>query len=489
MQLTYGELLQPDPMASPIASRRGSDERQMFHIFRQRIVPNMLDIFDRNLWSVVILRASNVYPSLWHAIIATATAKHISDLQQHGCSESRQETILCNYALRHCNTAFYYLRQIDPALSTPVDWEMLLLTCIVLIQYTLLRGNSAEALTHISNGLNMSSLFRVGGTDKSVSTSPTTATFATTIRSARHWFRRLEVALRMAPIKLAESMPDECPELQISPAIPFNSLEDAYWELLSIDVCWKKIIRTEMAQAGYVKLKFLTDKCKQLQEPFQIWQDKLLALQKTMKPLQGDEASNRIESIRRLVLRLLNLTLEALIMVNPRRGELAWDEFNDNFAGIVSISEKILGKQKAVGSKQDSNPTDLTASSQFRSLIGLPLMATGAFCRVPHIRAKSLEMMRNISFEDGVFNSDFFARTFLQQKRFEEEGCVERPFEAGCICIRGVYVCNDHRVCQISFPISFAGQPSKVVFRTTKNVEDGEAGTGVSVCDTQEEVL
>lgn len=449
----------------------------------------MLDIFDHNLWSVVILRASNIYPSLWHAIIATATAKHLSDLQQHGCSESRQENILSHYALRHCNKAFSYLRQIEPENSTPVDWEMLLLTCIVLIQYTLLHGNSSDALTHISNGLTMSSLFQVGDTNKAMAFSSTTATFATTIRSARHWFRRFEVALRMAPIRLAESLPDEFPELQISPDIPFTSLEDAYWELLSIDVRWKKTIRTEMVHAGYVKLKFITDECKQLHGPFRIWQKKLIALQKAMKPLQGDDSSNRVESIRRLVLRLLNLTLEALVMVNPGRGELAWDEFNDNFAGIVSLCERILSKQKAIASKQGSDPTDLTASSQFRSLIGLPLMATGAFCRVPHVRARSLELMRNISFEDGVFDSDFFVRTFGRQKCFEEEGCVERPIESGCICIRGVYVCNGHRVCQITFPISYAGQPTKVTFLTANDVERGEAGTEVSVCDTQEEAL
>lgn len=458
----------------------------MFHIFRERVVPNMLDIFDRNLWSVVILRDSNVYPSLWHAIVATATAKHMSDLQRYGCLESRREDILSNYALRHCNKAFSYLRQIEPESSTPVDWEMLLLTCIVLIQYTLIHGNSTEALTHISNGLNMSSLLQPGGPNKSISVSSTTATFTTTIRSARHWFRRFEVALRLAPIRIAQSVSDELPELHISPDIPFNSLEDAYWELLSIDVRWKKIIRTEMVHAGYVKIRFVTEECKQLQEPFQIWQKKLLALQKTLKPLQGDEASNHIESIRRLVLRLLNLTLEALVMVNPCRGELAWDEFNDNFAGIVALSERILRKQKSIESKHDSSSADLTASSQFRSLIGLPLMAGGAFCRVPDVRAKSLEMMRNISFEDGVFNSDFYARMFGRQKRFEEEGCVERPFESGCICIRGAYVCIGHRVCQISFPISGSGQPTKVTFLTTNNVKKGEAGTEVSVCDTQE---
>lgn len=466
---------EPDYFVAPFAVQPQRDERHMFNMFREQLAPTLLDVFDEDFWAVAIPQAGQIYPSVWHAMVATATLQNLRLIKDNRSDDGIiDEESLLGYALRHCNMSLHHLRQVQPATATSADWEMVLLTCIVLICYSSLRGNFDEALTHIRNGFYLSNIWHSRGTIEGVSKSSRLSNCITTISSIQLRFRRLEVLTFLAPFQLSESAVKRCRIPNVLPDVPFSDTSEAYLELLSIDVGWKTIVRSQVLASGHIKLEFLSAECRILQLPFTTWKKKFYALQRTLKPLKPSDANYRVESMRRLVLQLLDFTLEAMVMVNTDDGEMAWDKFNDNFEHMVDIVGYILKLQEREALNYSTS--SLTESLQFRSVIGLPMVAVGHICRVPHVRTRGIALLKSIPFTDGILDSTFFIALTQEQQRVEEQGVFLVPFIEGCTCVHGKFVCNNHRVSQ--FIMSPPGPEffAKVWLRTVYDVSRDQPG-------------
>ncbi|OAA73029.1 hypothetical protein LEL_08813 [Akanthomyces lecanii RCEF 1005] len=103
------------------------------------------------------------------------------------------------------------------------------------------------------------------------------------------------------------------------------------------------------------------------------------------------------------------------INVQYNDGEMAWDKFNDNFEHMVDIVGYIIKLQEREALNYSS--PSLTESLQFRSVIGLPMVAVGHICRVPHVRTRGIALLKSIPFTDGILDSTFFITLTQEQQR------------------------------------------------------------------------
>ena len=431
----------------------------MFYVFRQQVLPYMVDVFDEDFWAIMIPQASQVYPAVWHGAVATAALRSLM-------LAKKTSGDMYGYALMHCNMAMQQITKIDPATATPADQEMVLLTCILLICYATLCSNHGAAFTHIHNGLYLSKLWQPEASRQLDCVSTGT--------SVNVRFRRLESMVLCAPCKLGEPVLrsyrlDE----RISPDVPFTSSTDAYLELLLIDSEWKKMTRFDGTPVGDMRIRFIVPECEELRVPFRIWRDKFHVFR------GNGRHSNKMEEVRRFALDLLDLTLEALTCVDTTRGEEAWDEFAPNFERIVKLGSRMLHEQRNALFAESEKTPNLPRRSQFRSLLALPMVAVGTFCRQADVRRRGIAMLKTLPFLDGLFDSTYFVGFNEEQIRIEEMGLMLDPIEGGCACVFGTFICAAHRVCEAFM------SPRSAVLRTGQDVLCDRKGVTVSLAGEQ----
>lgn len=436
----------------------------MFYTFRRDVLPYMLDVFDADVWAVMIPQASQVYPSVWHGAMATAAVRSLLLTKERGGE-------LYGYALFHCNMAIQQIIAIDPSLATPADQEMVLLTCILLICYAMLCSNHYEAFTHIRNGLYLSKMWQLGTRQQGCVSTGTSVSLR---------FRRLESMTICAPCRLAEPASSRYNlDLLISPDVPFESSTEAYLELLLVDVEWKRFARMDGIPLREMTLRFIVPECELLRIPFRTWQKKYHSLRawQNKHDRLGDQrqTKNAVEAVRRSALKLLELTLEALTCVDTTAGEAAWDEYTSNFDRIVKLASHMLDEQGEAQLAESSTTALLPHGSQFRSLLGLPLVAVGILCRQPDLRRRGAALLRTVPFLDGLYDQAYFADLIEEQIRIEEQGLLLEPIEGGCDCVLGHYICAAHRVAEAALC------PKSAILRTGYDLMHGRTGVTISV--------
>lgn len=437
----------------------------MFALFRDRMARYMFDIFDEHFWSVTIPQASMMYPSVWHVMVATAAMGHIH------LNEAPDKVQLTSFALKHCNLALQHLIKVLPHAATQAEREMLLLTCILLISYSTMSGSVTECLTHINNGMYMSSLWHraaAGDPKKNSQQVSSVSTLPSTSINIR--FRRLGalVWLLPGPGTRMSFIEDSC---VISPHAAFNSSTEAYLELLAIDAQWKTVARSDDPYTGAVVLRFIGDQFVALREPFRRWRKKLHAFQAASKTANSLDQQERA---RLRILQMLEYTFETMCLGDPTKGQLYSDEFNSRFEQIMELYKDIVeAKIDIISSPGQKETVDLLHSCQYRAMLGPPLIQVAHGCRLRSVRLKAIEMLKRIAFRDGVFDSNAFAKVLEETAHIESTEAIIDPRKQGCDCIPYEFTCNWHRVSEVIM------LPGLMTLRTTQNVAMGTPGHNI----------
>lgn len=70
---------QPSQRLWPLDVSPSVEGREMFHFFRSEGVNQVVGYFDASFWTVDVLRAAQVYPAIWHAMLAMAAMQNWAD--------------------------------------------------------------------------------------------------------------------------------------------------------------------------------------------------------------------------------------------------------------------------------------------------------------------------------------------------------------------------------------------------------------------------
>lgn len=271
----------------------------MFHRFRAQFLPSLSDLFDEGFWTIVIPQAAQVYASVWHAAVATATMKSLVLMKTSGNDpmSQYQKDSLHVYALKHCNIAIQYLTKTTYMMASATDGEMLLLACILLICFSTLCGNHGEALAHTHSGLRLCKEWQehceyaCDGSESQRLSSCLTTTMSIKMR-----LRRLQILMFLARVDLPHSEARAYYE-PVQRHTPFVSPAEAYLELLSIDSTWKRLVISDTFPGGQLRLQFKTNELHSLRLPFQTWQRRFHALRASKKPFTSRAGNAQVSGV------------------------------------------------------------------------------------------------------------------------------------------------------------------------------------------------
>lgn len=451
---------------------------RLFHIFRGHVVPYMSDFFDRDFWEISMLNGIQTYPAAWYASLAVGAMYQQLHLRHcHGePSPPYQQLYYERAALTYCNKTARLLVEADHTNLVASEREMLLLSCILLTCYANLRRDSAQTLMHIYNGVYLSKKWRYWQHSLSSQHGFRLPNCVIPVSSINMLFRRLEMQLFSSPFKLPESLESLDRPITISTEIAFKTAVEAYIDLQPIANAYRKLYH-QSSQSGVDKLALLQVDSAKLREPFELWRQKFLEFKKVFSDQEVLGQADSSEAYRVQVLTVWEACGNAIYFVDASKGELSWDDFNDEFERGINICEYLLDGSPL--GRAHASSAWLPNLSCFMSLMGQALGLLSSACRIPTIRRRAMRLLRKYPFIDGTAESAFITIFTEAKMKFEEDGWERTPIEGGCDCVADVFVCREHRIPSATIQPHMGG--SIITLKSVYETANGLPGSSVVI--------
>lgn len=402
----------------------------------------MCDEFDRDFWAVSMLRGARVYPAAWNASVAIGAMVQQLELRRHGVSGYQQQQYETT-ALLYCNKTARLLVEVNHTHMDASEREMLLLACILLMAYANLRGDFAQAIVHITNGVYLSKQWDYWQQNKQRSFRLPNCVVP--VSSINMFFRRLEMQLISSPSPLPERLNLSNQPIHIVIDDCYHSALEAYIELLPITNAYYHIVtQSQSSQTDNQRHMINTDAIATLQKPFLLWRNSFHAYKAVIWGRQADQQDYANESDCIQTLTVLELVLTFVLCADPSKEELTYDDFSHEFYSAMDILEYLLDVSP-FGNAHRSG-TWIPNMSSFISFVGQALSAICAGCRIPTIRRRGLRLLMDYPFKDGTTDSTFLAGFLRMKMDLEESGWQRVPIAGGCKCVRDVFICGNHRI-------------------------------------------
>lgn len=476
-------VLQPEYFLSPYQDNPGISEREMFYFFRDHVAPYMTHLFDADFWPVITMQASQVYPAVWHGILAMAAMKQMKQMKKEALNASIANRMRLNYTfgLKQCNKTIQYLGQIRD-FSTPREQEMLLITCNVLIGYCNLLEDPAQAQAHLTHGLNLVKHWWYWKRTPSLGLSSRFPGCIAPIASIDLLFLQMEMQLFTSPFPLSEYSWDFNRQNNESHEHLFLSPTEAYLEVLDIYTSCKRLTVLKPPSPGSVKPNGLQNDMQSLKDRFSVKRTKLhnyLAVAE----LDQSKVENVDDSLKLSVLQIWEICGQVIFNINPKKESLAWDDFNWHFERIVIMCEAALNQGNNSGmdrphSKHKELPSGYSRS--LLSLIGHALQVVMGACRVRRTAHRAITLQKLHPYLDGVYDSKFNTEVALARLKLENDYAEAASAQGTCACQARRFVCNDHRVCFVGVEAT-GTDCTKMRMKTREDLKNDGTGTVIQI--------
>lgn len=217
---------QPDALLGKLYADATQHDREMFFIMRRMALKSFSGVFDRDFWTADIVRAAQVYPTVWYAGLALAAAYRGLHEVISAPDGNRQLEI---YALlMYSKSMQSMIGIIGNGDLSHTDREAVLLSNALAIGFCCLRRDNISALDHMGKGLRVFASCNFG----SWASTPLSQTLVVDARSLVSLFRRLE--LQYASSGRQGVRQPWNPETLALSAAPFTSTTEAYYEFLAV---------------------------------------------------------------------------------------------------------------------------------------------------------------------------------------------------------------------------------------------------------------
>lgn len=387
-----------------------------------------------------MMRGIHVYPAAWYASLAVGAMYQQLELRRRGISGYEQQQYE-NAALLYCNKTARLLVDANHTHMNASEREMLLLACILLMSYANLRGDFAQALVHVTNGVYLSKQWDYWQQNKQKSFRLPNCVVP--ISSINMFFRRLEIRLVSSAPEVPERLRPSNQLAHIAIDDCYESALEAYIELLAIQSSFMHIYKK--ASCTDNKRHMLNaDMTAALQKPFLLWRERFGAYKAAFERQQAilKDDTNEADCIK--TLSILRVTLTVALCADPSKEELAYDDFIHEYESAMDSLEYLL-EVSPFGEAHKSGAW-LPFMSSFTSLVCQGLSSICSGCRIPTIRRRGLRLLTKYPFNDGITDSAYLAAFLRRKMELEEGGWKRVPIEGGCKCVPDVFICGDHRI-------------------------------------------
>lgn len=440
------------------------------------------------------MRATQVYPAIWHAGLALAAMFRAVSItaQTEAARASREQNR--TFALKEYNAAIAELLSLgEKSELSDAEKETILLASTLFTGLSALQEDHMQALEHARGGTRLFHQWEFWKHSSSSASSPSAiqdredsplATDDTDIYTARTVGTRkkdcvvttkalgavfthfeMQFCNRLRTVTIPEwrwrRHAHACSD------VPYASAIDAYTELqpLLAGVSHNEryhgvpaLVRAKpmrSSQVGYFR-------------EFRAWKAKFDAFLASPHVTAADA-----DAI--VTLRIIWMVVEIVLQLDPDAGEMGWDAVEPEVARFVDFAEEHYGpasnlRRQQLKKQQQQQPGQGTGSRSFAFSFSVSecemLAFTGTFCRNGALRRRIIRLLSEWPCRDGMVDARLLGLIVQAVMVFEENatvGVAER--DPACRCVHGTFICRWHRVCLIDS--EFLGMRKTKVMLTT----------------------
>lgn len=450
---------QPDPYVAPPSVTLSAEAREAMHLFHTNVLHQMANIFDTQFWTIQVPRATQAYPTIWHASLAlTAMYRRCIGPESAVAGDETFRERLYKLSLKHYGAAMTHLVQIaQQDRLDHGDKETLLLSTVLFTGICRLQEDLSEALAHIRNGLKMFRLWHMWNAN------PTAGILS--VRSLVALFNQFQqfLGFERGTLDSESVIRENTPE---SAAQPFLSMTEAYLEFehLQVGGSSDNLPMAKLASSGCLDVGFA--RAAHL-AALGVWESKFSELQKTQQ----------LDTIDMQLAMLLQLRLYCAKMklaIESGKDLLCWDEFQPEFEEMIEIARALLTGMKGRASSM------LPPGASFTPSMSWPLYFIAAGCRNFSIRRDAIALLKQCPRSEGTWDIALAVAIAEARMRLEEDAVLAQSSNPWCACISGAFVCAGHRVMDIHGQV-LEKQRAKVTLRTAHDAAQGHTGTLVAL--------
>ncbi|OAQ97579.1 hypothetical protein LLEC1_06202 [Akanthomyces lecanii] len=450
-------------------------------------VRRMAGLFSESFWTVDVMRATQVYPAIWHAGLAMAAMHRATCITaptpQARASRQRHEA----FSLNQFNAAVLSVLELTkkPMLSD-ADKEIILLASTLFTGLCCLQENYEQASRHAKGGNRLYwrwEYWKHTGRDEDSSDNDENNGDADdtdltcteenyrvdnrgsrksgcvlTTKSLTAVFTHFEMQFcgRFRTVDIPEwRWRNKAPKVS---AATFASAVDAYTELQPLLTGYCHMGRYLSIPRDSAELALVWRSVAAYVNELLAWKAKFDDLLARL----GLQPPSEEEAYKILCLRFLWMTLETSLSQNEGTGEMAWDAREPDMERITAFAETHFATRcQATG----NGPRTFTFS--FAMGVCEVLTYLGTNCRDGGIRRRLIALLHGWPERDGMMDARLLALLVYSVMTLEENATtgMQAPHD-GCTCVpRGEFICNDHRVCLID--TQFLGERSAIIVLTT----------------------
>lgn len=434
-------------------------ERSMFSLLCTDTIPQVCGTFGHKFWKTDVLRATQVYPAIWHACLAVAAMHERMKMTESENAKAATQ-MLYEFSLRQYNAAIRHLLDIRREnVLTGDDQETLLMASILFNGLCCLQGDVQQAIIHARNGLQLFYLWRYWE-----------QTYQTDTRRRRMSLLSAESLVMLISFTESQFMnrvanvPTTLLRCQIIPYkcsdMPFASITNAYVEFQNLYTGLLSATKFSDSPSCITLPLPRAEHRVAYRREFEVWKAKFEKF-KQQSTLVTEEDTEGL-----LLLETLLTGVEVCLYVDINNAELDYDNYESAFSRIVDLAERVLSKRSYVAVDQGRGAPLFSFSLSLCE----ELYWAGIRCRNGIIRRRVIALLKKWPRRDGIWDSKMIASTCEAVMRLEESAVWSVDGTGPCCgCISGVFICNDHRVAGVDTEFLTSGT-AKVTMHTVANL-------------------
>lgn len=432
-------------------------ERRSFDFFRSRTVFDIAGHFESPLWSKLVLQASHTEPAVQYAAAALGALHEKIEVQKYIRRFGAQKFLVdMDFPIRQYTKSLVSIRDLLNK-SDDRSTELVLISSLMCIYYEVLQENHVVALTHLENALKVLNSVERNSKGRLPERAPYRSVNTTRVDDDLiKAFARLDLQASSYLGKRTPTMSALITSADLR--LPLKSVRQARELLSGLHSQLKFFMRTTADDYRYrfpdsIPLEIIAE-AQHHQLLFQIWSDSFSAFLNH----PSTNLTNQEQLGAKVLLVQQNVAyMKACTCIYAE--ETLFDQFDLRFQTLLSHASALLA------SHQDTSPARHTLTID----IGIiePLFWTCIKCRRHSLRHQALSLLRQIPWQEGVWDASIMARIAERFIAIEESILDDCERE-------DVRVPEWWRAHSVGFDINWGEKTARISRRTRVNGTDGE---------------
>ncbi|OAA73091.1 C6 zinc finger domain protein [Akanthomyces lecanii RCEF 1005] len=421
---------QPTLSTAPHGHTPTQKERQIFHLLQTLIVRQVNGGIKPDFWTKNLLRATYVYPAIWHAALALAAMYQRANILFNG-GDSRLAEEHYAFASQQYTLSSRFIIAMNDNMVSGAEQEMLLTATALYTGICLLRADLSQARTHAAGAAKLSKQWKFLD-EANHQESEGVIGRANTMQLIRDVYYSFD--------SIASFTEDVASHFQAPvPLItePFDSLDEAYYAYLNIHSGWARIKSWEPQNSGTRGASPSPGQMQVRQHALRLWTIRFEGYLQLAH--HAPEDADIIALLQ--LFRLFEETFDAIMI---HRSPEIWVKHAHKWERIVNAAEQLVKKQM----RRENAGLSLTGIFYYSLSVQEVLRLTGFVCRNGAIRRRIIMLLQKWRHCDGLWDNEISWK-LVEAKMLMEEQALAAAAPTSCKCVPDLFFCIDHRVAYV----------------------------------------